>query len=167
MILAKVKGPVVSTHKHQTLRGQKLLTVAPINTEGEEIAPPFIAVDTFSAGPGDLVLVIKEGKGACRDLTWLYLTSCRSVGLAARFISGYHLPFNVRKKPELHAWCEVFLPGAGWLGFDPNLGMAISERHVAVATSFNPVMTLPTSGTFWGKDSKSNLKANISIHTLE
>ena len=109
---------------------------------------------------------IQEGKGACRDLTWLYLTCCRSAGLAARFVSGYHLPFNARKKPELHAWCEVFLPGAGWLGFDPNLGTAISERHVAVATSFDPEMTLPTSGTFWGKETKSKLEASISIRAV-
>ena len=110
---------------------------------------------------------LREGKGACRDFAWLYVASCRSLGLAARFVSGYHFPFNPKKKPELHAWAEVFLPGAGWLGFDPNLGLAISARHVTIAASYDPTLTLPTSGKYWGKDTKSDLITSISIRTLK
>jgi transglutaminase-like putative cysteine protease len=110
---------------------------------------------------------LQKGKGACRDFAWLYVVSCRSLGLAARFVSGYHLPFNPREKPELHAWADVFLPGAGWIGFDPSLGLAVSSRHVSLAASYDPLLTLPTSGKFWGKDSKSNLKVAISIRHLE
>ncbi len=110
---------------------------------------------------------LQKGKGSCRDFAWLYVVSCRSLGLAARFVSGYHLPFNPRKKPELHAWAEVFLPGAGWLGFDPSLGLTIDARHVTLAASYDPILTLPTDGKFWGKDAKSDLKATISIRPLE
>lgn len=131
------------------------------------ISKVFKKVDRKYGNPWSPEKAIMERRGACRDLAWLYIVSCRSLGLAARFVSGYHLPFNPRKKPELHAWCEVFLPGAGWLGLDPNLGMAISERHVAIATSYDPVMTLPTSGTFWGKNTKSDLKTSIVMRSLE
>jgi len=130
------------------------------------ISKTFKKADRKYGNPWATEKILREGKGACRDLAWLYLVSCRSLGLAARFVSGYHFPFNPRKKPELHAWCEVFLPGAGWLGFDPNLGIAVSERHVAIATSYDPVMTLPTSGTFWGRGTKSDLKTSITMRSL-
>lgn len=130
------------------------------------ISKIFKKADRKYGNPWSPEKTLREGRGACRDLAWLYITSCRSLGLAARFTSGYHLPFNPRKKPELHAWCEVFLPGAGWIGFDPNLGTAISERHVAIASSFDPIMTLPTSGTFWGKETKSELKTSIVMRLL-
>jgi transglutaminase-like putative cysteine protease len=106
---------------------------------------------------------LEKGYGACRDLAWLYVVACRSLGLAARFVSGYHVPFNPRKKPELHAWAEVFLPGAGWLGFDPSLGAAVAERYIAIAASYDPTLTLPTSGSFWGTGVKSVLKTAITI----
>jgi len=131
------------------------------------ISKTFKKVDRKYGNPWSPEKTIKEGKGACRDLAWLYIVSCRSLGLATRFVSGYYLPINPRKKPELHAWCEVFLPGAGWLGLDPNLGTAVSERHVAIATSYDPVMTLPTSGTFWGKGTKSNLKTSIVMQPIK
>jgi len=76
------------------------------------------------------------------------------------------VPFSPRKKPELHAWAEVFLPGAGWVGFDPSLGLAVSDRYIALAASYDPALTLPTSGTFWGKGVKSVLKASINIDSM-
>jgi transglutaminase-like putative cysteine protease len=106
---------------------------------------------------------LEKGYGACRDLAWLHVVACRSLGLAARFVGGYHVPFNPRKKPELHAWAEVFLPGAGWVGFDPSLGLAVAERYIAVAASYDPTLTLPTSGSFWGTGVKSVLKTAITI----
>jgi transglutaminase-like putative cysteine protease len=109
---------------------------------------------------------LEKGQGACRDLAWLYVVACRSLGLAARFVSGYHVPFNPRKKPELHAWAEVFLPGAGWVGFDPGFGTAVAERYIAIAASYDPALTLPTSGSFWGTGVKSVLKAVITIEPM-
>lgn len=106
---------------------------------------------------------LEKGYGACRDLAWLYVVACRCQGLAARFVSGYHVPFNPRKKPELHAWAEVFLPGAGWVGFDPSLGLAVAKRYIAIAASYDPTLTLPTSGSFWGTGVKSLLKTAITI----
>ena len=142
-------------------------TVPFLNELVVHISKTFKKADRKYGNPWTPEKTIVEGRGACRDLAWLFITCCRSLGLAARFVSGYHLPFNVRKRPELHAWCEIYLPGAGWLGFDPNLGIAISERHVAIAASFNPTMTLPTSGIFWGKGIKAELDTTISMQAIK
>jgi hypothetical protein len=130
------------------------------------ISKEFRKADRKYGNPWSPEKTLMEGRGACRDLAWLYIASCRSLGLAARFVSGYHLPFNPKKKPELHAWCEIFLPGAGWIGFDPNIGIAVSERHVTIATSYNHALTLPTSGTFWGRKTKSELKSSIIMQLV-
>lgn len=110
---------------------------------------------------------LQKGKGACRDYAWLYIVACRSLGLAARFVSGYHVPFSSRGKAELHSWAEVFLPGTGWIGFDPSLGLAVSNRHIALAASYDPARTAPSSGMFWGKDVKSRLEASITVSSRE
>lgn len=110
---------------------------------------------------------LQKGKGACRDYAWLYVIACRSLGLAARFVSGYLVPFSSRQKPELHSWAEVFMPGAGWIGVDPSLGLAVSNRHIALAASYDPARTAPSSGMFWGKDIKSRLETTITVNSLE
>jgi transglutaminase-like putative cysteine protease len=61
----------------------------------------------------------------------------------------------------------VFVPGAGWIGFDPSLGLAVSNRHIALAASYDPARTAPSSGMFWGKDVKSRLDTNITVNSLE
>ena len=93
---------------------------------------------------------LKERVGSCRDLAMLMIECCRSVGLPARFVSGYHL---VEPKPErydLHAWAEVYLQGAGWRGFDPSGKGAVDDRYIPVATSSRSDLTAAVSGTFSG-----------------
>ena len=93
---------------------------------------------------------LKERVGSCRDLAMLMIECCRSVGLPARFVSGYHL---VEPKPErydLHAWAEVYLPGAGWRGFDPSGMGAIDDRYIPLATSSKPNLAAPVMGSFSG-----------------
>jgi transglutaminase-like putative cysteine protease len=91
---------------------------------------------------------LKERVGSCRDLAMLMIECCRSLGLPARFVSGYHL---VEPKPErydLHAWAEVYLQGAGWRGFDPSGKGAVDDRYIPVATSSRSDLTAAVSGTF-------------------
>ena len=74
------------------------------------------------------------------------MAACRAVGLDARFVSGYEQgdPDSNDKHP--HAWAEVYLPGAGWRGYDPNHGIVVQDRHVAVVASAYSQQTIPISG---------------------
>jgi len=105
------------------------------------------------------------GKGACRDLAVLYMEACRSLGLAARFVSGYGYSEDVDPlgKRHTHAWAEVYLPGAGWRGFDPSIGLAVEGQHVAVAAAADPANAAPMSGTFRGSGVQSTIEYNVSI----
>jgi transglutaminase-like putative cysteine protease len=110
---------------------------------------------------------LKERVGSCRDLAMLMIECCRSIGLPARFVSGYHL---VEPKPErydLHAWAEVYLQGAGWRGFDPSGKGAVDERYIPVATSSRSDLTAAVSGTFSGPPGvESDLEWDITADIL-
>jgi len=106
---------------------------------------------------------IARRTGACRDLAVLFMEGCRAVGLAARFVSGYKWREELPQKHDLHAWAEVFIPGGGWRGFDPSTGLAVTDRHIAIATAANPVDAAPVRGAFRGPRVCSKLKYDISI----
>ncbi|HRF60508.1 MAG TPA: transglutaminase family protein [Fimbriimonadaceae bacterium] len=89
-------------------------------------------------------------RGACRDLSMLFVAASRALGLAARFVSGYHEGDPEQSESHLHAWAEVYIPGGGWRGFDPTGGLAVADRHVAVAAARLPRDAAPVSGSFRG-----------------
>ena len=88
-------------------------------------------------------------QGSCRDLAVLFVEACRSVGVAARFVSGY-----VEGDPEggrdLHAWGAAYVPGAGWRGYDPSFGLAVTNGHVTLAAAATPAGAAPVDGAFRG-----------------
>jgi len=87
--------------------------------------------------------------GSCRDFATLFIDACRSLGLAARFVSGYlHSPMLPQGQGSTHAWSEVYLPGAGWKGFDSTTGQVVGNDHIAVAVSRHPEAVPPVSGSF-------------------
>lgn len=102
-----------------------------------------------------------EGRGSCRDYSTLFMAACRSLGIAARFVSGY-LFGSAQQEHQLHAWAEVYLPGAGWRGFDPTENSVVVNNHVLLASSARAELTAPVSGTFTGK-ANSVLEAHVSI----
>ncbi|MGA7933391.1 MAG: transglutaminase family protein [Kovacikia sp.] len=86
--------------------------------------------------------------GSCRDLTVLFMEVCRAIGLPSRFVSGYQEGDPGSTDLHLHAWAEVYLPGAGWRGFDPSHGTAVADRHIALVSSIFPAYAAPISGSF-------------------
>lgn len=84
--------------------------------------------------------------GSCRDFTVLFMEVCRAIGIAARFVSGYQAGDPDASERHLHAWAEVYLPGAGWRGYDPTHGLAVSEGHVALVASAIPSHAAPVTG---------------------
>ncbi len=119
-----------------------------------EEGPPLAPAETLT-----------RGRGSCRDLACLMMAACRSVGLAARFVSGYAWAGEDPASHELHAWVEVYLPGAGWRGFDPTMGVAVAEAHLALAASSMPERTTPMTGQYYG-EGRSNLEAEVHLEVL-
>jgi transglutaminase-like putative cysteine protease len=94
--------------------------------------------------------------GSCRDFAHLYVQAARSLGFAARFVSGYlHAPPSIYDLGATHAWAEVYLPGAGWKGFDPTLGTVVGNEHIAVAVASQSDAVSPVSGSFVGPSGAS------------
>jgi transglutaminase-like putative cysteine protease len=72
------------------------------------------------------------------------------MGIAARFVSGYEYAAAERPDTYMHAWAEVYFPGAGWRGYDPSRGLAVTNTHVAVAAGFDHNLASPVAGLFCG-----------------
>ncbi len=94
---------------------------------------------------------LQFGTGSCRDMATLMMDAARSLGLAARFVSGYlDCPAAEAGCATIHAWTEVYLPILGWRGFDPSLAEETSLKHIAVGVSHHPRGVMPICGTFTG-----------------
>jgi transglutaminase-like putative cysteine protease len=94
---------------------------------------------------------LSGGTGSCRDFALLFMEAARCLGLATRFVSGYlHAPLMSHIIGTTHAWAEVYLPGAGWKGFDPTIGKIAGPDHIAVAVARLPESVPPVAGAFFG-----------------
>ncbi len=108
-------------------------------------------------------VTFKKKSGACRDLAVLFIAACRSVGLAARFVSGYQEGDPDMSLRHLHAWIEVYIPGGGWRGYDPTHGLVVADRHVVLASSCHSMDAAPVTGTFRGTGITASMEYSIDL----
>lgn len=120
------------------------------------------------------VETLQRGAGSCRDFAVLMMEAVRSVGLAARFASGYLYdpaidggPADTVGAGSTHAWMEVFLPGAGWIEFDPTNGAYGGHNLVRVAVAREPEQAMPISGSYIGDaEDFQNLDVSVTVNCL-
>lgn len=133
----------------------------------------FVYGERFEEGvqlPSETIL---RGAGTCRDFAWLMVEALRRLGYAARYIMGYlYSPkttseqARVRGAGATHAWCEVFLPGLGWMEFDPTNGLAESADLIRVATVRIPEEASPVSGQIKGDPGFCNLSVAVTVDVV-
>jgi transglutaminase-like putative cysteine protease len=124
------------------------------------------------------VETLRLGHGSCRDFAVLMIEAARSLGLAARFVSGYlAVPLKDREEPpsgrargSTHAWAQIYLPGTGWIDFDPTSGSVGNIGLVTVAVVRDPHDAIPLHGTFIGSSSDHldmEVQVNVTSGTPE
>ena len=113
-------------------------------------------------------LTLAQNSGSCRDFAALFMEACRHLGLASRFVSGYLYTWETDAgNASTHAWTEVYLPGAGWKGFDPTSGEVAGNRHIATAVARHPESVPPVAGSYVGpSDQHPLLKVAVRVSAL-
>ncbi len=103
------------------------------------------------AGVQTVKQTLTYASGSCRDFAFLFMEAVKCLGLATRFVSGYlYAPLMSHMVGSTHAWAEVYIPGGGWIGFDPTTGNIAGTDHIAVAVSRLPDNVPPIAGSFVG-----------------
>jgi transglutaminase-like putative cysteine protease len=132
-------------------RGEKLQTYSLLQRLCSHLQQTLAYTLREEPGVQDPLETLALGSGSCRDSAYLFIEASRRLGLAARFVSGYlHAEPSLQNYGATHAWAEVFLPGAGWIGFDPTIGAVVGRDHIAVAVARLPQSVPPVAGSYTG-----------------
>lgn len=129
--------------------GQIVETYMLLDWINKAIATGFIYQQREEPGVQSPAITLTKQAGSCRDFATLFIEACHFLGLAARFVSGYlYAPLLPLGQGHTHAWAEVYLPGAGWKGFDSTTGQVVGNDHIALAVSRHPEAVPPIAGSF-------------------
>ncbi len=147
--------------------GERILTYALLERLNSHIHQSLTYQLREEPGVQSADATLSRGSGSCRDWAFLLMEAARSLGLAARFVSGYlNSPPSLLNLGATHAWAEVFMPGAGWKGFDPTIGTLVGADHIAVAVSRLPESVPPVSGSFMGPPGGGSFDVGVWVTPL-
>jgi transglutaminase-like putative cysteine protease len=143
--------------------GQLLMTL------NEAIAQGFSYFRRLERGTQIPAVTLSSKRGTCRDFALLMMEAARRLGFAARFVTGYiYVPD--RDGPQLlgggstHAWCQIYLPGSGWVEFDPTNGIVGNRDLIRVAVTRTPDQAVPLFGTFFGQpDDELGMEVSVNV----
>jgi transglutaminase-like putative cysteine protease len=128
------------------LPGQQIDTMGLLGGLNTFIPRAFLYNVRDEAGVQSPSETLAKKSGTCRDFATLFIESCRCLGLAARFVSGYVQ--TPQYGGSVHAWAEVYLPGGGWRAFDPTFGLLSTSQHFPVGVSRHPEDAMPIVGSY-------------------
>ncbi len=157
--------PILAAFAQETMLAAKHETIPFLTMLAEAIYQRLEYVLREQGDPWTPEETLTQGLGSCRDSAMLFIDICRSVGIAARFVSGYCIG-DAAAGGDMHAWAEVYLPGTGWRGFDPSRGLLVNDDYVAVAAGQLSQDAAPTLGSFRG-DATSSMDAEIIMRLVE
>ena len=153
--------------------GQKQPTGRLLMTLNEGIAESFSYVRRTAPGTQTPVQTLRSRSGSCRDFALLMIEAARLMGFAARFVTGY-IYVRSRDVPgwlgggSTHAWCQIYLPGSGWVEFDPTNGIVGSRDLIRVAVARTPEQAIPLSGVYWGtKYDELGMEVQVNVKSEE
>lgn len=132
-------------------------TLQLLQTMNSAIKEQFAYRERFEEGTQDPAETLQKKSGTCRDFALLLIEGVRSLGFAARFVSGYLYDPALQGGTPMqgagatHAWADIYLPGAGWVEYDPTNGLIAGENLIRVAVTRDPAQAVPISGTFSGR----------------
>lgn len=145
--------------------GQRVETYVLLDWINKAIANGFAYQRREQPGVQTPARTLASRSGSCRDTATLFIEACRCLGLAARFVSGYLCP---QPDGSTHAWSEVYLPGAGWKGFDSTSGLIVGSDHIAVAVSRHPESVPPVAGAFFSAIPQSpQMRVSVSAAEIQ
>ncbi|MEO3471385.1 transglutaminase family protein [Roseomonas sp. CAU 1739] len=134
-------------------QGEATHTLPMLEAMTRAIRDEFTYEGRDAEGTNTPVVTLETGRGACRDFTLLMMEAARSLGLAARFVTGYLYEDNGEGAVgggATHAWCAVYVPGAGWVEYDPTNGLVAGENLIRVGATRTPEQAVPVGGGYFG-----------------
>jgi transglutaminase-like putative cysteine protease len=160
----------VADWAHQFVDRKEIETLQLLATMNDAVYESFDYVRREDEGTQPPTTTLARKSGSCRDFALLLIEAARCLGLGARFVSGYIYDPALEGSRELqgggatHAWAEIYLPGAGWIEYDPTNGLIAEENLIRIAVTRDPAQAVPVSGSFIGTpSSEQGMEVEVTV----